>query len=113
MTAILVTLTAETRRERRTLLEQSGYAVLTAASFEEAAALLRQVQPDLLVADVRLLDYNGLHLAMRAREESPRTCSLMVGEPDVVLEREAKALGASYVTGFGLRAFLHALHRHA
>jgi CheY-like chemotaxis protein len=107
-TAILVTVTAATRNERRHLLEEAGFNVATAASFEEGCNLLRQVQPDLLVADVRLLDYNGLHLAMRARDESPRTRTVIVGDPDLVLERDAKALGARYVTSADLPAFVEA-----
>lgn len=101
--------TAETRDERRELLEHAGFTVFAAASFEEGCELLRRIRPDLLVAGVRLLDYNGLHLASRAREESPRTHTLIVGYPDVVLERDAKALGASYLTSSDSRVLVGAL----
>ena len=108
MTAIVVSLHAETRQKRYRLLEQAGYKVFTADSFKQGTELLTQIHPDLLVADVRLLDYNGLQLAMRAHEESPRTRTVIVGEPDVVLERDAKAFGAWYVTSADLPGFVAA-----
>lgn len=113
LTALVVSVTTKTRMERRRLLEHAGITVFTASTFEAGWTLVKTMHPDLLIADVRLLDYNGLQLAMRARDESPRTRTVIVGEPDVVLERDAKALGASYLHGEDLRRFVEALHPHA
>ena len=111
--AVVVSVTTKTRTERRHLLQHAGITAFTASSFEGGWRLVKATHPDLLIADVRLLDYNGLQLAMRARDESPRTRTVIVGEPDLVLEREANALGASYLRGEELPAFVEALHRHA
>ena len=113
MTAVVVTVAARSRNQRRRLLEEAGYRVFTAASFGEGSALLRRIRPDLLMVDVRLLDYNGVHLALRAREVTPRTRTVIVGEPDIVLERDAAAVGALYLSTSDVRAFLLSLHRHA
>jgi DNA-binding response OmpR family regulator len=113
MTALVVTVAARARNERRQMLEQVGYRVFTAGSFAEGSALLKRIRPDLLMVDVRLLEYNGVHLALRAREETPRTRTVIVGEPDIVLEREAAAIGALYLSTSDVRAFLASLHRHA
>lgn len=113
MTALVVSLAARSRRERRRLLEQADYTVFTAGSFAEGSALLRRIRPDLLMVDVRLLDYNGVHLVLRAREESPRTRAVIIGEPDIVLERDATALGALYLSTSDVPKFLSSLHRSA
>jgi DNA-binding response OmpR family regulator len=113
MTAAVISVSAKSRRERRQLLEQADYRVFTADSFDAGSALVRRVQPDLLIVDVRLLEFNGVHLALRAREDSPGTRTVVVGEPDVVLERDAAKIGAQYLSPSDLPAFLASLHRHA
>jgi hypothetical protein len=55
--------------------------------------------PDVLVTDVRLGPYNGLHLVAIARVEHPRTLALVIGNADPVLESEARGLAARYVVG--------------
>ena len=51
--------------------------------------------PSVLIAEVRLGDYNGLHLALRAKAGS--IPALVLGNPDPVLEREAERLGVVYL----------------
>jgi DNA-binding NtrC family response regulator len=51
--------------------------------------------PDLLISEVRLGEYNGLHLALRA--SSWGIPAIILGEDDVVLKREAKQMGATYL----------------
>lgn len=58
--------------------------------------------PDLLITEARLGDYNGLHLALRARAAG--IPSIVLGKPDRVSEREAFHLGASYLSLTRLRA---------
>jgi hypothetical protein len=50
-----------------------------------------------LVTDVRLGPYNGLHLVAVARVEFPRTVAIVIGGQDHVLEVEAAGLGARYL----------------
>jgi DNA-binding response OmpR family regulator len=54
--------------------------------------------PDLVVAQIRLGAYNGLHLAVRARGRGLPTQTILIGEPDAVLELEAKQQHAHYLT---------------
>ena len=78
------------------LLDDAGYAVLSAATFVEGRRLLREQAPDLLIADVRLGRYNGLQLVATA----PRAVSsiIVTGFPDATLKAEALKFGAHYVT---------------
>ena len=55
--------------------------------------------PEILVTDVRLGPYNGLHLVAVARVEFPRTSAIVIGGVDHVLEIEATGLGARYLSG--------------
>lgn len=55
--------------------------------------------PEMLVTDVRLGPYNGLHLVAMARVEFPRTAAIVIGAADHVLEIEATGLGARYLAG--------------
>jgi hypothetical protein len=54
-------------------------------------------QPDLVIADVRLGAFNGLHLAMRAIWAG--IPAIVMGFEDGVLRREAAAMGATYLAG--------------
>jgi DNA-binding response OmpR family regulator len=60
-----------------------------------AAKLQLATVPDLLITEVKLGAYNGLHLALRAREAG--IPALVLGEPDPVFERQAEQLGAEYL----------------
>ena len=70
-------------------------------AFASAKAQLN-AGPDLLITEARLGDYNGLHLALRARAAG--IPSIVLGEPDRVSEREASNLGATYLPLTRLRA---------
>jgi CheY-like chemotaxis protein len=84
-----------TRRGLQEFLTNAGYVVLSASTFDEGKRLLSEQAPELLVADVRLGDFNGLQLVAG----DPTLPSIMVtGFPDPVLEAEALRLGARYVT---------------
>lgn len=71
--------------------------VTLVTSFNAARQGLRESTPDLLISEVRLGEFNGLHLALRARAQGVRT--IVVGENDQVTRREAAALGADYLSG--------------
>jgi DNA-binding response OmpR family regulator len=85
-------------RQLMALLTNEGYEVATATSFKEAQASLISIRPDLLVTAVRLGAFNGIGLAMRAQLNRAKLAVVITdAEHDVVLEREAVRLGASYV----------------
>jgi CheY-like chemotaxis protein len=76
-----------------------GYAVVAASSFDDARKhLLTTQELSLLVADVRLGQFNGLHLAFRARAHYPNVRLVITDHaPDTTLEAETKRLGGLYV----------------
>ena len=72
------------------LLETAGYRVLSAGNFDEAKHLLAIESPDMLITDLRLGPYNGLHLVLRSRTDHPEMAALVTSRvPDAVLEAEA------------------------
>jgi two-component system, response regulator YesN len=78
-------------------LTAAGYEVERAATFAEGKQRLDKPL-DALVVDVRLLDFNGLQLAGRARATHPNLrIVVMSGWDDPVLVREASALGAIFL----------------
>jgi DNA-binding NtrC family response regulator len=80
------------------LLYDAGCAVVSASTFHAARKALDCVEPDLLIADVRLDDYNGLHLAILSRLERPSTRVIITHHaPDSTLEREARRWEAAFV----------------
>jgi DNA-binding response OmpR family regulator len=78
-------------------LSASGYAARVIRTFAAARAELDATSPDLLVAQIKLGAYNGLHLAIRARSRGGKTPVILVGDADSVLETEAERLQASYL----------------
>jgi len=78
---------------RQRLLD-AGMRVTIVETFAEGREQLKLL-PDLLISEVRLADYNGLHLALRAR--SSGIPAIVLGKEDAVMEREAEQLGAMYV----------------
>jgi DNA-binding NtrC family response regulator len=92
-------------------LSDADCAVTVATSFADAKAQLEE-GPSLLITEVRLSDYNGLHLVIRA--QAHRIPAVVVGDPDLVLQREAERLGAVYLTyDLDRQHLLHLLERLA
>jgi DNA-binding response OmpR family regulator len=85
-----------TRLGLRTLLTNAGYDVLSANTFAEGRRLLVEQTPDLMIADLRLGEYNGLQLVASAPLAVPSI--IVTGFPDAVLQAEALKLGARYIT---------------
>ena len=71
-----------------------GCDVTVVTAFAAAKAQLDS-DPALLISEIRLRDYNGLHLAFRAQARHIPT--VLLGDPDPVLQREAEQLGATYL----------------
>ena len=76
-------------------LAAAGYQTLVACEFGEAKALLTK-RPSLLITEIELGAYNGVHLAIRA--QALGTPTLVIGDPDPVLEADAKPQRAMYLT---------------
>ena len=86
------------RTEVMDLLRRASYRVAGAGSFMEAKALLSTRAPDLLITELRLGAFNGLHLVVLARSSQSAIATIVLtGVPDPVLETEAKRLGTAYL----------------
>jgi DNA-binding response OmpR family regulator len=86
------------RRMLTELLADAGYDVLSAGTFDEGRHLADTGDPELMLVDIRLGDYNGLQLAVRERVNHPgRPVIVMTGHSDPVLEAEARRHGAEFV----------------
>jgi FixJ family two-component response regulator len=79
-------------------LSAGGYGARVIRTFAAARAELDGAAPDLLVAQIKLGAYNGLHLAIRLRSRGAKTPVVLVGDPDPVLQGEAERHHASYLT---------------
>ena len=77
------------------LLEEAGYEVLLASSFDDGKHELREHSPDLLIIDVRLGAFNGLQLISTGEVRIPAI--VVTGFDDRVLRADAGGFGASYV----------------
>jgi DNA-binding response OmpR family regulator len=84
-----------TRAGLRQLLERAGYEVLAAGTFAEGKLMLNRDAPDLIIADIRLGEYNGLQLVVASPRPIPAI--IITGYPDAVLEADARRLGAQYL----------------
>ena len=85
-----------TRMGLRTLLIRAGYEVASASSFVKGRRAIVEQAPDLLIADLRLVEYNGLQLVAAVPLGVPSI--VITGHPDAVLAAEAQKLGAHYIT---------------
>ncbi len=79
-------------------LRKRGCEPLEATSYEAAKLLWTSERPPMLIADVRLGQFNGLQLLLRALIDRPDvnaviTCPL----PDKVLENETRRFGATFL----------------
>ena len=76
----------------------AGRDVVASSTFEEARDRLRTETFDALLTDVRLGAFNGLQLAVIARDVHPSMRILVFsGFDDPVLRAEAEQLGATYL----------------
>lgn len=79
-------------------LSENGYAVVACNTFEEAKQQIADARPDILVTDVRLGAFNGLQLALLARDVRPDVRVVVFsGFDDPVLKEEARRIGATYL----------------
>ena len=79
------------------MLSELGFRVVVSDSFQDARAQLT-VPPALLVTELRLGEYNGLHLVLRGKSAHPDLAAIVTSRiDDPVLYTEAEQLGATYV----------------
>jgi two-component system, NtrC family, nitrogen regulation response regulator GlnG len=82
----------------QSVLAEAGYLVTCTANFAEAKQRLLLAPPDLLMTDVRLGEYNGLHLVHRGHLNHPEMPAIVRAEPrDSGLEEEARRADALYL----------------
>ncbi len=76
----------------------AGEDVVAHGSFEEARKALRTTSFDALITDVRLGAFNGLQLAVMARDAHPEIRLIVFsGFDDPVLRSDAEHIGAVYL----------------
>jgi DNA-binding NtrC family response regulator len=81
-------------------LRNAGYGAVGADSFETGRRLLHTQWYDLLITDLRLLAYNGLHLVFHSRVLNPAAIAIVLSSiPDVSVETETRRLGAHFIVG--------------
>src|SRR5688572_30025363 len=81
-------------------LTPESYEPVVARTFA-AAKIHLDMEPDLLVTELRLGEFNGLHLALRAHSKS--VPAIVIGDSDPVLERDSRELGAVFLQTADLR----------
>ena len=77
---------------------EAGEHAIACGTFEEARRVVRDQHLDALITDVRLGAFNGLQLAVMARDIQP-TIQVIVfsGFDDPVLRADAERIGATYL----------------
>lgn len=84
-----------TRTGLAMLLMDAGYEAIKAGTVPAAIKLLADEHPDLLLVDIRLDAYNGLHLVAMRREPIPAV--VLTGFADPAIEADARRLGAEFL----------------
>jgi DNA-binding response OmpR family regulator len=80
------------------LLRDAGHNVTGAATYDAAKRLLAVSPFDLLVSDVRLRSFNGLHLVMQTRNDHPEMGVIIItGYDDPMIDMEAHRYHARLV----------------
>lgn len=87
-----------------------GVEVRLAEDFHDGKAALDAAAPDLLVTELRLGAYNGLHLVLRGRASHPRMKALVLTRVlDPVLQEEAVRMNAELLVRYADGAWLAAI----
>ncbi len=97
--ALIVDANAAEAAQNAGIVTDLGFRVAIAGTFDEAnRQLARMSDLVMLMADVRLGEYNGLHLALRVRRVRPRTHIIITDSTwDAVLHRETQRLDLTYL----------------
>lgn len=93
---LLVDTRSAVLRRLSEMLNRAGYAVVLAASFEDAKRALTFHQPWVIISHLRLAAFNGLHLVHLGRLADPELRAIVVASgTDVLLQGEAEEMGAT------------------
>ena len=77
------------------VLSRAGYDVVEARTFQEARRIIKDYPPPgILVTEIRLAGFNGLHLIIANMKPIP---SVVISSADPVLQAEALRYGALYL----------------
>lgn len=96
--AIVVDTDDSARLRTQRIFESAAFIVIGAASFPDGKALLSSMSPDIVIADIRLKAFNGLHLAALCAIWRPGTPFIVTHDRyDAVLEADAGRLNALFV----------------
>ena len=80
------------------LLRDSGYLVTGATTYDAAKRLLALDSYDLLITDIRLRGFNGLHLVRQSHRDRPEMGIIIIsGYDEPMIEVEAGRYGAEFV----------------
>ena len=95
-------LVVDTDTQRRSwtidVLQNAEYSATGAASFKAARGLLGSRQYDLLITNLRLEAYNGLHLVFESHVFRPHMPAIIIDSlPDASNESQARRSGAAYL----------------
>lgn len=102
LTVLLVEPDNDTRALTAKALQDAGVSVIEAYDFHTAKHTLDATPADVLVAEIRLGAYNGLHLLLRAKNARPGLIGIVTARSaDPVLEREAAQLDATFLVKDG------------
>lgn len=79
------------------MLTELGFSVSVSDTFQDARTQLT-ARPALLITELRLGEYNGLHLVLRGKSSQPELAAIVTSRiDDPLLYVEAEHLGATYV----------------
>ncbi len=98
---IRILVVGTSRHASRTIedvLSRAGYLTSDAASFEEAKHLLATERPALVITELRLAEFNGLHIFLRGRLDTPDMAGIIISPvADSILAAEARRMGATFL----------------
>ena len=93
---LLVDTRSAVLRRLSEMLNRGGYDVVLAASFEDAKRALMFHQPWLIISNLRLAAFNGLHLVHLGRLADPDLRAIVIASGnDMLLQGEAEEMGAT------------------
>ena len=82
------------RHYEKTLLERSGYAVLTASSAQQGLKLVTMCEFDIVLLDYAMLGMTGYEVAMEMKRMTPELMVILLSGGDVPIQ------GLAFVDGF-------------
>ena len=88
------------REDVARVLMQLGFTVTVVDDFATAKQTVTTDPPDLLITDVRLGAYNGLHLVVVGKAALAGLAAIVIGGPkDAALRGDAERVGAVFLSG--------------